>query len=177
VTELPQSRYHPDPLATGEIEPSDAECLNCAQRRGYLYVGPVFGVERPRELCPWCIADGAAAARFDAQYTDALDAPQEVPQAVVDELLTRTPGFKGWQQEHWLYHCGDAAAFLGRAGYDELQAHPEALEMVVLENSQIGWSQEQIEYYVRHLDADGDATGYLFRCLHCGTHLAYTDMS
>jgi uncharacterized protein CbrC (UPF0167 family) len=67
VTELPQFRYHPEPLATGEIEPSEDECLNCGQRRGYLYVGPVFAEkEIVDELCPWCIADGSAAARFDA---------------------------------------------------------------------------------------------------------------
>jgi hypothetical protein len=31
------------------------------------------------QLCPWCIADGRAAAKFDAQFTDVLWAvPDEV---------------------------------------------------------------------------------------------------
>jgi uncharacterized protein CbrC (UPF0167 family) len=177
VTDLPAFRYHPDPLTTGEIESADGECLSCEQARGYLYVGPVFAVEELVEvLCPWCIADGSAAARFDATFTDAYNVPGDVPPLVIEEVLTRTPGFKGWQQEHWLFHCGDAAAFLGRVGYNDLERYPEAVEMLLQENKQY-WSPEQCEFYVRHLDADGDATGYLFRCLHCGTHLAYSDMS
>jgi uncharacterized protein CbrC (UPF0167 family) len=177
VTELPAFRYHPDPLATGEIKPSDDACLGCEQARGYVYVGPVFAVDEIVDgLCPWCIADGSAASRFEATFTDAYDVPGNVPPSVIDEVQTRTPGFKGWQQERWLFHCGDAAAFLGRVGYDDLHPYPEAVEMLLQENKQL-WAPEQSESYVRHLDAGGDPTGYLFRCLHCGTHLAYSDMS
>ena len=32
---------------------------------------------------------------------------------MLDEITQRTPGFTGHQQEHWLYHCGDGAAFIG----------------------------------------------------------------
>jgi uncharacterized protein CbrC (UPF0167 family) len=92
-----------------------------------------------------------------------------VPREIVTQLLTRTPGFSGWQQERWLYHCADAAMFLGRVGY--------ALEMVRREMEEFNWSAEQNAQYVRSLHPDGDATGYLFRCRHCGAHLAYTDMS
>jgi uncharacterized protein CbrC (UPF0167 family) len=177
VTRLPTFRYHPDPLATGVIKPSEEECVSCGQSRGYLYTGPVFAVEEIiDELCPWCIADGSAAARFDAHFTDTFGAPDDVPRSVVQELLTRTPGFNGWQQEHWLYHCSDAAVYLGMVGYEELRGVPEAVEMLLEENRQF-WSPEQCEYYVQHLDADGEATGYLFRCLQCGTHLAYSDMA
>ncbi|MFG1906915.1 CbrC family protein [Kribbella sp. NPDC048928] len=177
MTQLPTFRYHPDPLATGMVKPSEEECLNCGQSRGYLYTGPVYAVEEiVDELCPWCIADGSAADRFDATFTDTLGEPDGVPQPVVQEVLTRTPGFDGWQQERWLFHCGDGAAFLGRVGYEVLRELPEAVEMLLEENRQF-WSPEQCEYYVRHLDADGEATGYLFRCLQCGTHLAYSDMS
>jgi uncharacterized protein CbrC (UPF0167 family) len=49
--------------------------------------------------------------------------------------------------------------------------------MALREGDEYQWSPEQAQDYVRSLRADGDATGYLFRCLHCGTHLAYTDMS
>ncbi|MCU1389823.1 MAG: hypothetical protein JWL72_3161, partial [Ilumatobacteraceae bacterium] len=80
----------------------------------------------------------------------------------------RTPGFDGWQQEHWLYHCGDATAFLGRVGYRELEQIPDALNTLLDDD-------DQTEAFVRSLDVDGDATAYLFRCLACGTHLAYAD--
>jgi uncharacterized protein CbrC (UPF0167 family) len=32
-----------------------------------------------------------------------------VPREIVTQLLTRTPGFSGWQQERWLDHCADPA--------------------------------------------------------------------
>lgn len=118
-------------------------------------------------VCPWCIANGRAAAEFDATFTDVVPLPDGVPSAVVDEILHRTPGFSGWQQERWLFHCGDGAEFLGRVGHAELQDHPDALAMLTVD----GNPRELIEALV----ADGDATGYLFRCRSCGTHLAYAD--
>jgi uncharacterized protein CbrC (UPF0167 family) len=176
VDDLPQFRYHPDPLATGAIQPSEDSCSCCGRHRGHLYQGPVFSAARVDGLCPWCIADGSAATLFEAEFTDAINVPDDVPPQVLTELLTRTPGFRGWQQEYWMYHCADAAAYIGRVGYQELRAAPEALEMVLHENDQYNWSPEQSQDYVECLAPDGDATGYLFRCLHCGTHLAYTDM-
>jgi uncharacterized protein CbrC (UPF0167 family) len=92
-------------------------------------------------------------------------------------IAERTPGFSGWQQEHWLYHCNDGAAFLGRAGSEELEPHPDAFEMLRREGEARGWDSDQIERYIGALDKDGEATAYLFRCRHCGTHLAYSDVS
>lgn len=115
----------------------------------------------------WCIADGSAAEQFDAEFTDVgWGVPPEVPDAVLQEVATRTPGFSGWQQEHWLYHCGDAAAFLGRVGWTGLQPHPDAIESL---------QQEQSADALMALDVDGAATAYLFRCRHCGRHIAYAD--
>ena len=90
-------------------------------------------------------------------------------------MTTRTPGFSGWQQEHWLYHCGDGAAFLGAAGWPELEKHPDALDKVREELPRGVWSSDEVEAYLRALYKDGSPTAYLFRCRHCGTHLAYSD--
>jgi uncharacterized protein CbrC (UPF0167 family) len=138
--ELPEFRYHPDPRGTGVVVDSDAECLACGQARGVIYTGPVYAEEElEQSLCPWCIADGTAAEKFEAEFTDVgFGVPEDVPDSVTAELSERTPGFLGWQQEHWLYHCGDAAAFLGTK------------------------------------EEEG-STEYLFRCLHCGTALKYSD--
>jgi len=173
---LPEFPYHPEPLTTGSVERSDGICLSCGKARGLIYTGPVFAVDELEEsLCPWCIADGSAAARFEAMFTDDTPVPQDVPHEVVKLVTTRTPGFGGWQQEHWLYHCGDGAAFLGAAGWRELQSHPTALEALRRENASCGWSSQQIEEYLRALDKEGAPTAYLFECRHCGTHLAYSD--
>jgi uncharacterized protein len=164
---LPEFPYHPDPLATGSVEVSDTPCVACGQRRGFIYRGPVYAVEELVDrLCPWCIADGSAAEKFEAEFTDVgWGVPPAVPQSVVDEVATRTPGFSGSQQEHWLYHCGDAAAFLGRVGWAELQQYPDAIESLRRE------SQSDLT----ELDVDGDATAYLFRCRRCGHQIAYSD--
>lgn len=115
---------------------------------------------------------------FDAEFTDVgCGMPDDVPAEVLVEVAKRTPGFAGWQQERWLYHCGDGAAFLGRAGYPELKDLPDALDDVRQENIEFGWSDAEIGEYQQNLDAEGEATAYLFRCRHCSRHLAYTDMS
>jgi len=112
--QLPSFRYHPDPLATGSVVRSEDACTVCGQARGFGYDGPVFSAEHDDEpICPWCIADGSAHERFDAEFTDYTEL-EEVPREVLDEVTQRTPGFSGWQQEHWLAHCGDACAFVGR---------------------------------------------------------------
>jgi uncharacterized protein CbrC (UPF0167 family) len=173
---LPEFVYHPHPVETGAIEMSDATCLACERPRGFIYVGPVYAVDELQEsLCPWCIADGSAAARFDAMFTDDEPVPEGVPVEIVDAVTTRTPGFSGWQQEHWLYHCGDGAAFLGAAGWPEIERHPAAVDHLRRENAGTGWSPEQIEDYLRSLDREGSPTAYLFRCRQCGMALAYSD--
>ena len=127
---LPTFRYHPDPVATGSVEASDAICGICGRVRSSVYDGPVYGVPKDIDdvhICPWCIADGSAHARFGVEFTDigavglGYDEPWEpVPRSVAEEVAYRTPGFSGWQQERWWTHCGETAEFLGPAGYAEL---------------------------------------------------------
>lgn len=111
-----------------------------------------------------------------AMFSDALDVPDDVPFSVVEEITQRTPGFASWQQESWLYHCGDGAAFLGPAGYRELEAHPEALAMLRENHQRYGWAPAETAQFLRQLDRTGEPTAYLFRCLHCNTSLASWDM-
>ena len=177
---FPDFPYHPDPQATGSVESSEAHCVCCGHARGLIYTGPVYCARDDLDdaLCPWCIADGRAAARFDAEFTDiGSGVPDDVPPEVTDEVSTRTPGFSGWQQEHWLYHCGDAAAFLGRAGRQELEPHPEALEALRAEQAEVDAPPEEVTEYLAALDKDDQPTAYLFRCRRCSTHLAYSDFT
>ncbi|PWU59122.1 hypothetical protein DLE60_18120 [Micromonospora globispora] len=174
---LPRFPYHPDPLATGSVVAAEVVCACCRQRRPFTYVGPVYAVEElARVLCPWCIANGQAASMFDAQFTDAdWRVPEDVPADVTEVVLRRTPGFDGWQQEQWLHHCGDAAEFHGCVGAGELAAFPEAVEHLRSDLTGHGWPADQVEWYLQALSKDGQPTAYLFRCRHCGTHLAYSD--
>jgi uncharacterized protein len=166
--ELPQFRYHPDPVTMGSVVESAEVCERCGQARGFVYAGPVYAVEEVEFLCPWCIADGSAADQFDADFTTTDGAPSDVPAAVLEEIVHRTPGFAGWQQERWMFHCADGAEFLGRVGWEEVSALPGAVESL---RSDGGLDDAAM----RNLSAAGDLTGYLFRCGHCGLGLAYAD--
>lgn len=176
---LPEFRYHPDSVASGSVVPSDTECVCCAQVRGYIYVGPVYSVQELDScICPWYIADGSAHLRFNADFTDpsgvgGYSLTETLPESVVAEVAYRTPGFSGWQQEHWLACCNDAAEFLGPAGYRELQSvWPEAVAAVQADSGLSGseWSE-----FFRCLSRDGGPTAYVFRCRHCRAYLAYQD--
>ena len=176
---LPTFRYHPEPLATGSIAPSEAVCRCCERARGFIYTGPVNAeVELDDALCPWCIASGEAAARFGASFTDPDGVGnygdwQAAPEAVVLEVSERTPGFIGWQQERWWTHCDDAAEYLGRAGRAELTGHwAGALPAI---RADIGFEGAEWEDYLAALDAEGSPSAYVFRCRHCGQLGGYSD--
>ena len=117
ASELPFFKYHPSPLSTGAIRELDAVCRCCDKARGFMYCGPVYCVEEVTDVCPWCIADGSAHAKWDAEFTDSAGVGGYgkwcgVPCEVVDEVAYRTPGFSTIQQARWWTHCGDAAEFL-----------------------------------------------------------------
>lgn len=168
-SDLPVFRYHPDPVATGSFrENHTLACPCCSLLTGWIYATTPYGPgDQPADLCPWCIADGSAAGRFGSGFVS--DMAGEVPDEVADEVNLRTPGFISWQGERWLTHCGDAAAFLGPVGWEELKDLPDA-QAALLEDG----CDEEMLALVRK---DGDLTAYLFRCLHCGVHLAYADAS
>ncbi|MEV6270917.1 CbrC family protein [Kribbella sp. NPDC051936] len=158
-------------------------CDLCSRPAGFRYAGPVFG-RQPEVVCLRCIADGTAAISLGlrdgirAEFTDVgWGVPDDVPKAVREEISQRTPGFIGWQQEHWLYHCADAAAFLGRVGWDDVRPLPDALASLRADLVQLGVDASAAEEQIAAMHRDGELTGYLFRCLHCGTHFAYSDAS
>ncbi|GIF64607.1 UPF0167 protein [Asanoa ishikariensis] len=176
-------RYHPDPIATGSAERAEHVCHVCGQHREVRYTGPIYG-RRAENLCLDCIHSGEASRALGiggdevaqpADFTDAVGVPDDVPPEVVMEITRRTPGFVGWQQESWLFHCADGAAFLGPAGYRELAAHPDAVDMIRADLRRSGWAEQYAEDFIRSLDRTGEPTAYLFRCLRCGAHLASWD--
>lgn len=179
---LPRFTYHPDPLATSSVIAADTVCVCCQQARGYIYTGPVYAEGEYGDLiCPWCIADGSAHARLDVMFTDdegvgGGGAWDEVPEAVVEEVVRRTPGFGGWQQEQWWTHCGDAAQFLGHAGQAELQAAgPQAI--AAIQDSTGLEDGPEWDHFFGALRKDGSPTAYLFRCTQCGELGGYQDCS
>ncbi|WP_372348378.1 CbrC family protein [Streptomyces sp. KL116D] len=176
---LPTFPYHPDPVATGVIAASSSACICCGRERGRVYTGPVYATEALEgRLCPWCIADGSAADRFDAHFTAGTGlGDDDVPAGIFAAVDRRTPGFRAWQEPQWYFHCGDGAAFVGSAGADELTAFPEALDTLRREAIGWGWPSNQVEHFLGSLDKDGERRAHLFRCRVCATHLAYSDFA
>lgn len=175
---LPTFRYHPDPRGTGSVGKVGRFVRGLPSSNGlHVYGGPLYAIEEAEAVCPWCIADGSAADRFDGQFTDlGRGGWERVPPDIKELILTRTPGFSGWQQETWLAHCGDAAVVLGRAGTRELRERgPGALEAVKLEHRGAGWDEPEIDRYISYLDRDGEPTAYLFQCTRCSEFLGYSD--
>jgi len=176
---LPTFRCYPDPLASGSIEPSETVCACCGQARGFVYVGASYGEDDYIDcICPWCIAGGSAHTKLKVEFNDpggvgGYGLWETVPQAVVDEIAYRTPGFISWQQGQWCTCCGDAAAFLGNCGYPELvQLGEPAIEVIRLSAVDFADSWDE---YLHALKKKGSPTAYLFQCSHCGKYSGYSD--
>ncbi len=159
ATPLPTFRYHPDPLATGSVVRSDAECEICCAVRGFRYAGPAFSqiVDQVEAVvCPWCIDDGSAAESLEVTFAEREGWDDDVPLDVIDEVCQRTPGFYSNKRPQWLDHHGDAAEYHGRLTKDELTAKGP-------DPAQAAKEAGEGETYV------------LFRCTDCSDFLAYPD--
>lgn len=171
---LPSFRYHPNPMETGAFQESreGVICDCCGQTTHIYYGAPFYAVEDIDHLCPQCISSGKAAEKFGGSFQDdcSLDEGVDDP-GKLDELIHRTPGYCGWQQEYWRAHCGDYCAFLGYVGARELRV------LGVLEDvlDDPMWDEEQKER-IRESVNGGHVQCYLFQCLHCGKHLLWMDV-
>ncbi len=176
---LPTFRFHPDPIRSGSVEPSANTCRCCGRARGHIYTGPAYCEKDLDEaLCPWCIADGSAAKKFDASFTDSAGFAQAITERAAEEIERRTPGFSAWQETRWLACCGEAAAFVAPAGIAELREIDYQLEGHLMGHivHEMGISGGAATRLLASLRKDLGPTAYVFRCLTCGTHLAYIDM-
>jgi uncharacterized protein CbrC (UPF0167 family) len=165
-----------DPVASGSIREAAEACACCERERGWIYTATFYTAREVNgRFCPWCIADGSAAERFEGEFADSVGL-DDVGEDVLHEVTRRTPGFQAWQDPHWLVHCQTAAAFVGEVGYAELAARPDALAQLRADLRLGGGRDEaQLEQFLTHL---GDsATALLFRCTVCTTHPAYVDAS
>lgn len=175
---LPTFRYHPDPLASGSVALRRRKCRCCGRVRGAVYEGPVYAEEDlDGRLCPWCIADGSAAARFDASFVDDEDLEEGIPAAAARELGERTPGFAAWDRGLWLACCGDATAFVGPAGIAEVRAGCREVEGMLMSDlvHRLGISGGLAVRTLEALTRGGSPTVMLFRCLACRSARGYVD--
>ena len=148
---LPHFRYHPNPLATEAFQElgEPVRCPCCGEETSVVYRGPFYTIDEVNGLCPDCIASGAAAEKFDGEFQDSESVDEVSDPAKLDELVHRTPGYCGWQQEYWRAHCDDFCAFLGTVGYKELLELGVLAE--VLEDLE-DWQREGIQELEKNED-------------------------
>jgi hypothetical protein len=165
---MPVFKYHPDPIATGAVAESGDMCACCGKPRGFVYEAAVYGEKDiGGAICPWCIADGSAAAKFGATFSDdepLLDAG--VKPAIVEEVTKRTPGYISWQGETWHVCCDDTCAYHGDASKEELQKLSGDELAGVLEF--LEWDGGRWAGFLSSYEPGGDHAMHKFVCLHCG---------
>jgi uncharacterized protein len=175
VKSLPEFKYNPGALSLGIIKKQETDCPACGHHSQYTYDGPFYTTEDVEGLCPWCIKDGTASEKFQGHFQDVDSCEPVEEEEYKDELIKRTPGYSGWQQEQWLSHCGDFCAFKGYVGWKEIEGLKGELEDDLIRiKADWGLKQEDIE---KGLLNGGDFQGYLFQCLHCKKHRLTVDMS
>jgi uncharacterized protein CbrC (UPF0167 family) len=172
---LPKFRYFPDPLGSGVFEKTAAGeeimCPCCGKATEYYYTTIPYCIPNVENLCPTCIADGAAAKKYGCTF---ISDGEEVSSAEKQkELFERTPGYIAWQEEYWLAHCDDYMEYLGNVGTKELKEAGIFDEVIAEYAAHNEYDTEDIGDY---LVAGGSMTGYLFRCLHCGTYRIWVDV-
>lgn len=175
---LPTFRFHPDPVRSGSIVASRKLCRCCGQKRGWIYTGPVYGeTDLDEALCPWCIADGSAHAKFGTEFIDTNGIDDDVPPAAVDEIAQRTPGFASFQAERWLSCCGEPAAFVTPAGIADIRTHFRSLEgeLMTFIVHELGISGGAARRMFEALHRDQSPTAFVFQCRKCERHLGYVD--
>ena len=165
-------KYHPN-LYSDEVLVHGEGVCNCCGNTVSEYIEMAYSVEDIDCLCLSCIHDGRAAEKFDAEFVQ--DAEEVTDPQKRDELFHRTPGYVSWQGEYWLACCDDYCAYWGTVGIKELE------DLGIKEEVLMDYAEQQPSYPIdvvrEALHKDGDMTGYLFRCLHCGKYRLYVDAS
>jgi len=173
LKKIPVFKYHPDPFMTGAFYELDkAETCSCCGKPTFIrYKGPFYSLEEPGCLCPDCIANGMAAEKFDGEFQDECSVDEIDNPEGLEELIHKTPGYCGWQQEYWRAHCNDYCAFIGYAGSQELK------EMGIMEEvlDDSLWNETAKDNIRNNMFNGSGMQGYLFRCLHCGRYLLWAD--
>lgn len=173
---LPSFKYHPNPINTGAIETTKEECECCGKSRGYRATSTIHSVDEVETICPWCIADGSAAKKFDGEFSDSHPLFSDgIRKDIIEEVCERTPSFISWQQERWLSHCDDACEFHGDAQKSDLEALSGeelhkflAAEYIKAED----WPNILQSYH-----KGSDLAIYKFTCRVCRENQFYTDYS
>lgn len=181
MMELPQFKYSPNAYQLDIFEKVEGTCSICNEKRNIKYKRSFYAIEKPDYICPWCIANGAAAKKYNGEFNDYLgiegvspdpsDPPPSLPKDLILEICNKTPSYFAMQSEQWLCHCNEPCAFLGYVDSNDIKPILEELKEDIEVN--IGFPSEVI---INHLSKDSSFyKGYLFQCLKCKKHRLHAD--
>ncbi|MDR2834638.1 MAG: CbrC family protein [Bacteroidales bacterium] len=177
--ELPKFKYSPNAYKIGVFENEEGTCSVCGEKRNVKYTSSFYSTEDPEYICPFCIANGKAAEKYEGEFNDYAGIegvspdPNASKPAISKELLLevseRTPSYNSWQQEVWLSHCNEPCAFIGYADGETIKPFIDELEDDIENN---GYDKDEV---LEFLSKNSSMVGYLFQCLHCGKHRLHID--
>ena len=173
---LPLFKYSPNAYKLDIFVEEEGTCSICDEKRNLKYNGSFYSIEEPDYICPWCIANGKAAEKYDGEFNDycgiegsSAESASTIPKELLLEVSTKTPSYFSWQQEEWMSHCNEPCAFIGYA--DTKTIEPLMSEL----NEDIEKNGYGAEFIKEHLSKDGHLVGYLFQCVNCGQHRLHVD--
>jgi uncharacterized protein CbrC (UPF0167 family) len=171
--EIPSFKYNPDPFKVGVFQKEKSTCPVCGKETDVVYCGPFFSTEDVENICPSCIKDGTAATKFNGEFQDSASCEYVDSEEFLDELVHRTPGYCGWQQEVWLSHCSDFCQIVGVVGWNEI-AHfeNELRDEIDRITKEFNMTKDDLK---KALIAGGSLQGYLFKCIKCGKMRLHVD--
>lgn len=171
---FPTFQYFPDPIGTGTIVPTSEICECCEQARGYTYAQQIYAADDITTICPWCIADGSAAKKFNGLFVDDHSLLQAgVDMSIVDEVSKRTPGYESWQDVTWLVCCSDACEFHG----DETKGNLLSLDQdgLLKLSRETEFPFDVLTDIIKHYQPCSSPAFYRFQCRHCRAIHHYAD--
>ena len=149
----------------------DAECSQCKS------IVPFPNREDDSiQVCYSCLREGKAAIVQDTElgmvHWEHFWLCEITPEAR-NELL-RTPGYLSWQDERWLFCCGQPMVYLGDWGRDEFNAQaPNGDGKLLFDEIVIDREPDMWE-----LDEYGESISYyVFQCSQCQKLSCYWDMT
>jgi uncharacterized protein CbrC (UPF0167 family) len=180
---LPEFKYHPNPIETGAFKTDKTvKCDCCRQMTDVYYEGSFYCIENIDYLCPFCIASGKAAEKFDGEFQDYASIEGISPnpsepntfnnKEAIEEVTKRTPTYNSWQQQVWLAHCDDLCAFIGYVGWNEIKDKVNEFADLQSDIQDYNFSTDDLSKYLFN---NGSLQGYLFQCLHCKKYRLYMD--
>lgn len=163
-------KYHPN-IYEDDILVKKSGICQCCGKLVDCYIEQIYSAQDVDCVCLECISNGNAAQKFDATFVESADPLDD--DAKSEELFCRTPGYLGWQGENWLVCCNDYCQYLYRVGMEELN-QLESKDEILAEYAARD-DAYSLEDVTENMYKDGDMSGYLFKCCHCGKYHLWVD--